>query len=120
MRPPRFTGRSALALLAGLIVLTGCSHDAGAGSSHGTGSPPGAAKQRPDPVSALTHGLSERVGAASYYLSLGDSLSQGVQPGPTGHDVATAHGYPDQLAAMLRTHLPHLRLVKLGCSGETT
>ena len=31
-----------------------------------------------------------------------------------------ARGYPDQLAARLRGSLPHLRLVKLGCSGETT
>jgi lysophospholipase L1-like esterase len=56
----------------------------------------------------------------SYYLSLGDSLSRGVQPDPAGASVPTDHGYPDQLYAMLRPGDPGLRLVKLGCSGETT
>ena len=55
-----------------------------------------------------------------YYLSLGDSLAVGLQPGPTGADGPTAQGYPDQLEGMLRTRVPALRLVKLGCSGETT
>jgi lysophospholipase L1-like esterase len=56
----------------------------------------------------------------SYYLSLGDSLSRGVQPNPAGASVPTNQGYPDQLYAMLRADDPGLRLVKLGCSGETT
>ncbi len=55
-----------------------------------------------------------------YYLALGDSLSQGIQPGPTGADEPTDQGYPDQLATLLRAQDPDLRLVKLGCSGETT
>jgi lysophospholipase L1-like esterase len=60
-----------------------------------------------------------------YYLALGDSLSRGLQPGPAGRDVPTAQGYPDQLATWLRRvslrgPLADLRLVKLGCSGETT
>jgi lysophospholipase L1-like esterase len=57
---------------------------------------------------------------ASYYLSLGDSLSQGVQPDRSGASVPTGQGYPDQLYAMLHASDPGLRLVKLGCSGETT
>ncbi len=57
---------------------------------------------------------------ASYYLSLGDSLSQGVQPDRAGASVRTSQGYPDQLQAMLRPGRPGLRLVKLGCPGETT
>ena len=57
---------------------------------------------------------------ASYYLALGDSLSQGVQPDATGASVETQQGYPDQLYAALRPHHPGLRLVKLGCPGETT
>ncbi len=57
---------------------------------------------------------------ASYYLALGDSLSQGVQPGPSGASVRTGHGYPDQLYAVLHRRQPGLRLVKLGCPGETT
>jgi lysophospholipase L1-like esterase len=56
----------------------------------------------------------------SYYLSLGDSLSRGVQPNRAGASVPTSHGYPDQLYAMLHGGDPGLRLVKLGCSGETT
>jgi lysophospholipase L1-like esterase len=57
---------------------------------------------------------------ASYYLALGDSLSQGVQPNATGVSVETQQGYPDQLYAALRPRHPGLRLVKLGCPGETT
>ncbi|HJY95210.1 MAG TPA: GDSL-type esterase/lipase family protein, partial [Streptosporangiaceae bacterium] len=57
---------------------------------------------------------------ATYYLALGDSLSQGVQPDAAGTSVETGQGYPDQLYAMLRPSQPTLRLVKLGCPGETT
>jgi lysophospholipase L1-like esterase len=56
----------------------------------------------------------------TYYLSLGDSLAQGVQPDRAGVSVPTPHGYADQLDAALRGHHPGLRLVKLGCPGETT
>src|SRR4051812_42640169 len=61
-----------------------------------------------------------------YYLSLGDSLSVGMQPGPAnnlGHEaqlVATDEGYSDQLYAMAKRLDPHLKLVKAGCSGATT
>jgi lysophospholipase L1-like esterase len=57
---------------------------------------------------------------ATYYLALGDSLSQGVQPDATGTSVRTEQGYPDQLYAMLRPSQPSLQLVKLGCPNETT
>jgi lysophospholipase L1-like esterase len=56
----------------------------------------------------------------SYYLALGDSLSQGVEPDASGASVKTRHGYADQLYAMLRKDHPGLRLVKLGCPEETT
>ena len=56
----------------------------------------------------------------SYYLSLGDSLAQGVQPNAAGASRPTSRGYPDQLYAALRHDQPGLRLVKLGCSGETS
>jgi lysophospholipase L1-like esterase len=59
-------------------------------------------------------------GTASYYLALGDSLSQGVQPDAAGVAVATGQGYADQVYAALRPDHPALRLVKLGCQGETT
>src|SRR5260370_34124429 len=59
---------------------------------------------------------------ATYYLALGDSLSQGVQPDAAGASVETADGYADQLYAALRRGDGHagLELVKLGCPGETT
>src|SRR6202042_3187861 len=57
---------------------------------------------------------------AAYYLALGDSLSQGVHPNPSGVALRPRHGYADQLYAMLRSHQPGLRLVKLGCPGEPT
>jgi lysophospholipase L1-like esterase len=56
----------------------------------------------------------------SYYLALGDSLSQGVQPDAAGTSVETSQGYPDLVYATLRTSHPGLRLVRLGCPGETT
>ena len=58
--------------------------------------------------------------APHYYVALGDSLSVGVQPDATGVNRGSDEGYPDQLHALLRTTVPRLRLVKLGCSGETT
>jgi lysophospholipase L1-like esterase len=57
---------------------------------------------------------------ATYYLALGDSLSQGVQPDARGTSVETGQGYADQLYAMLHPGQPALKLVKLGCPGETT
>jgi lysophospholipase L1-like esterase len=55
-----------------------------------------------------------------YYLALGDSLSQGVQPDAAGVSVRTGQGYADRLYAVLRRAQPGLRLVKLGCPDETT
>src|SRR5262249_58957264 len=57
---------------------------------------------------------------ASYYLALGDSLARGVQPNAAGISVMTSDGYPDQVYAALHPSRPGLRLVKLGCPGETT
>ncbi len=56
----------------------------------------------------------------TYYLALGDSLAQGVQPDAAGASVETRYGYPDQVYAALRPSHPTLQLVKLGCPGETT
>jgi lysophospholipase L1-like esterase len=56
----------------------------------------------------------------SYYLALGDSLSVGVQPDAAGQSLPTSQGYASQLYAVLHAGDPGLRLVKLGCSGETT
>ena len=69
---------------------------------------------------ATSAGQQPNAGPASYYLALGDSLSQGVQPNSAGVAVETRQGYPDQVyAALVPTH-PALHLVKLGCPGETT
>ncbi len=57
---------------------------------------------------------------ARYYLALGDSLSQGVQPNAKGASVETDEGYADQLYALLRKQIPSLELVKLGCPGDST
>jgi len=59
-----------------------------------------------------------------YYLSLGDSLAQGYQPiggplSPLGFP-GYNQGYADQLLKLVRDPNEQLRLVKLGCGGETT
>lgn len=53
---------------------------------------------------------------ATYYLALGDSGAVGVQAGRGPTD----EGYTDVLHAALEARRPGLRLVKLGCPGETT
>ncbi len=65
-------------------------------------------------------GCAARIFPATYYLALGDSLSQGVQPDAAGASVETGQGYADQLYAALLPAHPGLRLVKLGCPGETS
>src|SRR5215471_4436059 len=64
-----------------------------------------------------------------YYLSLGDSLAQGVQPATSplppgvtlGQSIETDQGYVDDLFAHYSAQFPgNLQLVKLGCPGETT
>ena len=60
-----------------------------------------------------------------YYVSLGTSLSVGVQPNSGGTLLPTDDGYPDQLFDLIRADFEaaapnrELRLVKLGCPGET-
>ena len=62
----------------------------------------------PSPAEATSHGK-------RYYLSLGDSLADSAQPNGD-----LAHGYSEQLHAVLAATEPTLRLVKLGCGGEST
>ena len=71
------------------------------------------------PALAATHGAKATT-ASSFYLSLGDSLAQGVQPNAQGVSMETNQGYPDQLFTALHMGNPTLKLVKLGCPGETT
>jgi lysophospholipase L1-like esterase len=65
-------------------------------------------------------GCAARSVPVAYYLALGDSLSQGVQPDAAGASVQTGQGYADQLHVALLSAHPGLRLVKLGCPGETS
>src|SRR5437016_6619992 len=68
----------------------------------------------------LAAGAAARKPAARYYLALGDSLAQGMQPDPAGIVRNTSEGYADQLYAIEKQRIANLRLVKLGCGGETT
>jgi len=96
----RLTGiprlRLPLAIAAAAAVLTACSSSAATNGAYANPAPP------------------------TYYLALGDSLSQGVQPDAAGASVETRDGSPDQVYAALRSSHPTLKLVKLGCPGETT
>jgi hypothetical protein len=74
-------------------------------------------------VIALAPATSPSAGATTptpYYLALGDSLSQGVQPNSAGVSVETDHGYANDLYSLYRYEVPGLQLAKLGCPGETT
>ncbi len=55
-----------------------------------------------------------------YYLALGDSLSVGYQPNSAGVGKETDQGYANDLYAQVRTKVKNLKLVELGCPGETT
>ncbi|MBO0768022.1 MAG: SGNH/GDSL hydrolase family protein [Solirubrobacterales bacterium] len=55
-----------------------------------------------------------------YYLALGDSLSVGYQPNKSGVGTETKHGYVNDLYAAARKHDKNLKLVQLGCPGDTT
>jgi hypothetical protein len=87
---------------------------AGCSGSPGTGSRPKTAAEH-----TLVPGLA-RGSAPSYYLALGDSLARGIQPNSYGVSRPTGAGYPDRVYATLRREAPGLRLVKLGCTGETS
>ena len=67
-------------------------------------------------ASALVPASSAGADTPHYYVSLGDSLSQGYLAGVGDTD----QGYADRLYAELKAKDPALQLVKLGCSGETT
>jgi lysophospholipase L1-like esterase len=57
-----------------------------------------------------------RKAPVKYYVSLGDSLSVGVQPNASGTSKNTKQGYPRQLAKLAGK----LKLVEYGCGGATT
>jgi len=65
--------------------------------------------------------LTHATPASTYYLALGDSLAQGVQPSLSGTgDMLTSQGYVDDLFAQFSPRIPGLTLSKLGCPGETS
>jgi lysophospholipase L1-like esterase len=72
------------------------------------------------PAGAVNSAAHRAGSRTSFYVALGDSLSQGVQPDAAGASLPTRQGYADQLYAALHVRDPGLRLMKLGCSGETT
>lgn len=55
-----------------------------------------------------------------YHVSLGTSLSVGIQPDASGTNQLTDDGYADQLFDIIEGDFRKIRLVKLGCPGETT
>jgi lysophospholipase L1-like esterase len=74
-------------------------------------------------VMVLCFAVCGRVYAAPglpYYLALGDSLSRGIQPLPTGRLVDTNQGYVDGVYSFYRLTHPLLQVAKLACSGEST
>jgi lysophospholipase L1-like esterase len=58
--------------------------------------------------------------ATHYYVSLGDSLSVGVQPIGPPPFFETDQGYTDRLSAALSANDPKLKHISLGCGGEST
>jgi lysophospholipase L1-like esterase len=123
-RRAALTGGGALATLAGATALAIA------------GVPANAASMPHQPAAAGTGTAGQghagqRHGAPrpAYYLALGDSLAQGVQPatpplasGVTlGESIETDAGYANDLYThYARAFHGALRLVKLGCPGETT
>ncbi|WP_211715441.1 GDSL-type esterase/lipase family protein [Nocardiopsis sp. MG754419] len=59
-------------------------------------------------------------GASQHYLSLGDSLTVGVQPDQNGSVVETDESFTDVLYEDLREDDPSLVHERLGCGGEDT
>jgi lysophospholipase L1-like esterase len=81
------------------------------------------------PAAAARQAQSGRHGRPVYYVALGDSLSQGVQPATPplppgvalGQSIETDAGYANDLYAHYqRAFGGRLTLVKLGCPGETS
>jgi lysophospholipase L1-like esterase len=96
MRPARLRTRLAIACLTALALTSCASGRRGVSSGHQASTGP------------------------RYYLSVGDSLAQGVQPTAAGASRPTGKGYPDRIYSVLRARQSRWQLVKLGCSGETT
>jgi lysophospholipase L1-like esterase len=71
-------------------------------------------------VALLPPTASANSSSPHYYLALGDSLSQGMQPDLHGVTRNTNQGYANDLLKIEQRKIPDLKLVQLGCGGETT
>lgn len=71
-------------------------------------------------ASASIAAADEQDSGVRYYLSLGTSLSVGIQPDAEGDNQLTDDGYADQLHDIVAPEFRKLKLTKLGCPGETT
>ncbi|WP_026118973.1 GDSL-type esterase/lipase family protein [Nocardiopsis ganjiahuensis] len=65
-------------------------------------------------------GDEEPTTAQSFYLSLGDSLTVGVQPDDEGRPEETSEGYTDVLYRTLKDADSTLQHERMGCGGEDT
>ena len=71
-------------------------------------------------VPSIAFGQADNQGVRRY-LSLGTSLAAGVQPDAIGENQPTDDGYADQLLEIIEPLGGRkLKLIKLGCPGETT
>jgi lysophospholipase L1-like esterase len=69
---------------------------------------------------ALPSAAAASTSSPHYYLALGDSLSQGMQPDVNGVTRDTDQGYANYLLEIERARIHNLQLVQLGCGGDTT
>jgi lysophospholipase L1-like esterase len=67
-------------------------------------------------VAVVFAGAAEAKKPTRFYVALGDSLSVGVQPSPSGPSVNTKQGYANQLAKLVGG----VKLVDYGCGNATT
>jgi lysophospholipase L1-like esterase len=65
-------------------------------------------------------GAGAKTATPRYYLALGDSLSQGMQPDLKGVTRDTDQGYTNDLFTTEQARVHNLQLVKLGCGGDTS
>jgi lysophospholipase L1-like esterase len=70
---------------------------------------------------ALPASATAKKSKTTYYVSLGDSWAQGVQPiGPYQADIPTKKGFVNYAFKRLKKRHTHLKLKQLGCGGATT
>jgi lysophospholipase L1-like esterase len=100
-KPSRYRRWSAGAGITAFLLLSACSS-----------SPQPSGQTSPGGTSTDGAGT----GGDSFYVSLGDSLAAGYQPGQG----KTQKGYVDDLWRSVRQAIPALELRKFGCPGETS